>query len=269
MTTSPKLFYINHPLTEINTVSDEVAATFTDEQISEYSALYDEYLTAQRQAASWGADTARKLRDLITALFQDPLDKYNLSKQRKYFDRMIRNGETVVDLHANKYPKPSVVTSRVEKARERVASIESNRAPASSESTLREINNAVSYLLKQDFVLNTDFTISNAVNIAKQHARDIVVRRAEHNPGEEATFDGYRLVVASEELDSSNIRVIAPRTSWNDSDLNVKFLSASDRELLGSKFPKFNKTLKGGVMPLIRSFSVSFEDSDVPTIVIQ
>jgi len=137
-----KLYYIQHPLTELNNLSDDVCATFTDDQISEYSSLYDEYLTVQRKAASDGVDIANQLRDLIRKLFNDPNSPYSTSKQSKYFERMIRNGETIVDIHSRRYPKPSAVRTRIEAARERFPAT-TDSSPTHSQETLQEINNAV------------------------------------------------------------------------------------------------------------------------------
>ena len=169
-----KLYYIQHPLTELNNLSDDVCATFTDDQISEYSSLYDEYLTVQRKAASDGVDIANQLRDLIRQLFNDPNNPYSTSKQSKYFERMIRNGETVVDIHSRRYPKPPAVRTRIEAARERFPAT-TDSSPTHSQETLQEINNAVAYLLEQGMELNRDFTVSNALAVASVFAETKLV----------------------------------------------------------------------------------------------
>ena len=169
-----KLYYIQHPLTELNNLSDDVCATFTDDQISEYSSLYDEYLTVQRKAASDGVDIANQLRDLIRQLFNDPNNPYSTSKQSNYFERMIRNGETVVDIHSRRYPKPPAVRTRIEAARERFPAT-TDSSPTHSQETLQEINNAVAYLLEQGMELNRDFTVSNALAVASVFAETKLV----------------------------------------------------------------------------------------------
>ena len=142
-----KLYYIQHPLTEMNALSDEVCATFTDAQVDEYCALYDEYLVVQRKVASDGVDLANQLRTLIDQLFQDQTKPYDICKQKKYFERMIRNGETIVDLHSRRYPRPSLVVSRIQDARKRFGDLANARVTVGGDETLQEINHAVTYLM--------------------------------------------------------------------------------------------------------------------------
>jgi len=170
-----KLYNIDHALTNLHSFSEEVLATFTDEQVSEYYTLYEEYQTVQRSAASEGMDLARELRKKVVELFQDSKHTYPECKQVKYFDRMIRNGETVVDKHASKYPNPSLVKSRVESAKERFGNLTKSRVTVGGDDTLQEINNAVSYLMDKGMELNLDFTVSNAVSLAQAHASSSVL----------------------------------------------------------------------------------------------
>lgn len=205
MSKAPKLFYIDHPLTRIHELSDEVCASFTDEQIEEYKALYDQYLTMQRVAASTGVDLAQQLRELVDALFQDQTTRYEVCKQRKYIDRMIRNGETVVDLHSKRYPKPTSIVNRIEKARERYGDLANARVTVGGDDTLQEINNAVTFLLGKGMTLNTDFTVSNAVGIAKGIAKDDIHQKATAQSENEypGSLDGYALMVNDEAVEAT------------------------------------------------------------------
>lgn len=205
MTQAPKLFYIDHPITRLNELSDEVCASFTDDQITEYKALYDQYITAQRTAASTGVDLANQLRGLIDALFQDPMDPHETCKQRKYFDRMIRNGETIVDLHSRRYPRPGHVASRIKEARKRFGDLANARVTVGGDETLQEINHAVTYLMSRGMELNVDFTVSNAVGIAKGIAQDALEQSASDN--EPGSISGYALMVNDEPVDSASYGV--------------------------------------------------------------
>lgn len=198
MTKAPKLFYIDHPLTRIHELSDEVCASFTDEQIEEYKGLYDQYITVQRTAASVGVDLAQQLRELVDAMFQDPLVPYDTCKQRKYIDRMIRNGETVVDQHSRRYPQPASIVNRIEKARERYGDLANARVTVGGDDTLQEINHAVTFLMSKGMELNTDFTVSNAVGIAKGIAKDTLQQSATADP---TSVEGYALMVNGEKQD--------------------------------------------------------------------
>ena len=142
-----------------------MCASFTDDQITEYKALYDQYITAQRTAASTGVDLANQLTALIDALFQDPMDPHETCKQRKYFDRMIRNGETIVDLHSRRYPRPSSVVSRIQDARKRFGDLANARVTVGGDETCEINHRHVSHVRGME--LNVDFTVSNAVGTQK------------------------------------------------------------------------------------------------------
>lgn len=188
------LYYIQHPLTEMNALSDEVCATFTDAQVDEYCALYDEYLVIQRKAASEGLDIANQLRGLVDKLFQDQTKPYDICKQTKYFKRMISSGETIVDVHSRRYPKPALVRHRVAEARERFP-ITQNQTSAHSQETLQEINNAVAFLLGKGMELNRDFTVSNALGVAKTVAETELAQQVLNKT---APVEGYNMILNGE-----------------------------------------------------------------------
>lgn len=245
MTQAPKLFYIDHPITRLNELSDEVCASFTDDQITEYKALYDQYITAQRTAASTGVDLANQLRSLVDALFQDPMDPHETCKQRKYFDRMIRNGETIVDLHSRRYPRPSSVVSRIQDARKRFGDLANARVTVGGDETLQEINHAVTYLMSKGMELNVDFTVSNAVGIAKGIAQDALEQSASDN--EPGSISGYALMVNGEPYDSAAYGVQS-HTGYR-SYLFLRSVTPAE---------------KGDIM--LNHYSISFQESATPTL---
>lgn len=248
MTKAPKLYYIDHHLTRISELSDEVCASFTDEQIEEYKALFDQYITVQRQAAADGVILAEQLRELVDAMFQDPtVSAVERSKQRKYFDRMIRNGETVVDKHAKRYPRPDVVVNRINRARKRYGDLEDVRVSVGGDDTLQEINNAVTFLMSKGMELNTDFTVSNAVGIAKGIAEDTLQDSVSEEP---TSLDGYALMVGGEKQDISNYGLCATTGTYKDDNMTLVPVSFEAGELI----------------VLDNTMEICFQDSATPTI---
>jgi hypothetical protein len=201
MTNKIELFYIDHPLISAPQLSEEVLSTFSEEQLEEYSALYDQYKTAQRKAAATGHELSRTCRDLLKTLFCDPANEYDISKQVKYFDRMIRNGQTNVDIHSVKYPDPDKVTRLVAKAKERIGNIAKSRVTVGGEDTLQEINNAATFLLGKGLVLNVDFTVSNAVSLATAHVQESL--DSETNNGDKVSIANYNVLLNGEQLEDA------------------------------------------------------------------
>lgn len=178
--TKPTLYYIKHSLAD-STLTEQAFASFTDEDLAEYRSEYDEYLTTQHQAVKNMAVLGNECMSYIKAIFGGAYD----SKQVRYFERNMRNGENFVDIHARKYTSPDTVDENVREARKKYCSFMGNdNAPkVGGEDTLQEINNAVSFLLKRGLTLNIDFTVSNSVMMAKtiasQDFDDSVVSKAD------------------------------------------------------------------------------------------
>ena len=162
--TKPTLYYIKHPLSD-GTLSEQALASFSEEDVAEYRSEYDEYLTTQHQATKDMNVLCNDAMTYIRLIFGSEYD----SKQVRYFERATRNGETFVDKHSHQYPPPDTDESSVHSARQKYCSFMGNdNAPTvGGEDTLQEINTAVSFLLKRGLSLNADFTVSNAVRMAK------------------------------------------------------------------------------------------------------
>tara|TARA_R110000851_G_scaffold98020_6_gene212358 strand:+ start:72 stop:833 length:762 start_codon:yes stop_codon:yes gene_type:complete len=208
MTETIELFYIDHPLVTAPQLSEEVLSTFSDEQFAEYSALYDLYKTSQRKAAEKGHEISRKCRDMLITLFDDPALPYNGgSKQVKYFDRMIRNGETAVDIHSVKYPDPDKVARLVARAKERIGNIAKSRVTVGGDDTLQEINNAATFLIGKGLKLNVDFTVSNAVTLATAHVQESIdIGTVSQAKG---SIANYNVLLNGEQLeDATNYAVV-------------------------------------------------------------
>lgn len=158
------LYYIKHPLSQKD-LPGQTLASFTDEDIANYKAEFEVYKTHQH-------DAVREISVVIEACRKNLISIFGTSndcKQVKYFERMIRSGETLTDVHAKSFPRPNDVEQDVLAARKKYCAIlgKGNSPKASGDDTLQEINNAVAFLMDRGMTLNSDFTISNAVSIAK------------------------------------------------------------------------------------------------------
>jgi len=130
-----------------------------------------------------------------------------------------------------------------------------NAPKVGGEDTLQEINNAVSFLLKRGLSLNTDFTVSNAVNIAKTIASqdlddEVVVA------GEKGTALTQRNVLMSsgKPFPTSSFRCIAR----GGNKLTIKSIDIS------KDFDDWDEEIQ----TLINdgaTYAVSFLESDDPT----
>jgi hypothetical protein len=171
------LYHIQSPLASFPAIKKSILATFSDQQLEHYREEYDRYLTAQRAAVADGSVKCDELRKLVRELFGG-----TNSKQYKYFERMIKNGELVIDKHSQLYSRPEKVTKAVQEAREEYSSAHSTRITmGADDSTLEEMNNAVAFLLNNGYVLNTDFTVANAVTVAQRHVRQNIDTSDEWN----------------------------------------------------------------------------------------
>ena len=157
----PDIYYIQHPLAD-GDASDQLLASYSDEDIAEYRSEYEEYRRVQSEAVTTVNELMQQTREYFKALFGDD------TKQMKYLDRSVRNNEMFTDQHARMYPRPERQEERILEARKKYCSFlsDENAPKIGGEDTLQEINNAVTFLLDKGLVLNTDFTVSNAVALA-------------------------------------------------------------------------------------------------------
>ena len=162
--TTPTLYHIKHPLSKKD-LPEQTLASFSDQDIADYKTEFEVYKTHQHDAVREMSTIIDECRSRMVSIFGTSSD----CKQVRYFDRMIRSGDTLTDLHANSYPRPNNVLESVVEARKKYcAFIGVENAPkASGDDTLQEINNAVAFLMERGMTLNSDFTISNAVSMAK------------------------------------------------------------------------------------------------------
>jgi hypothetical protein len=194
--TTPTLYHIKHPLSQKD-LPEQTLATFTDQDIADYKAEFEVYKTHQHDAVREMSIIIDECRSRMVSIFGTSTD----CKQVKYFDRMIRSGDTLTDVHANSYPRPNHVHESVVEARKKYCNfIGSDNAPkASGDDTLQEINNAVKFLMDRGMSLNSDFTISNAVSMAKTFvASDINDSILVNTDDDGYTGMNYNMVMAND-----------------------------------------------------------------------
>lgn len=162
--TSIKLYHIKHPLSNKD-LPDQTLATFTDQDVADYSSEFKVYQQTQNDCVRDLSTIIDDCRDNLKVIFGNSSE----GKQLKYFDRMVRSGETVTDTHSNMFPRPEEVRTRVLDARKKYSSFmgKDNAPKANGDDSLKEINNAVAFLMEKGMTLNSDFTVSNAVSVAK------------------------------------------------------------------------------------------------------
>lgn len=201
----PDLYHIKNSLSD-KKLADQALASFSDSDVAEYKSEYEEYRTAQSTAVNEMFKLVEQTRSYFTVLFGSD------SKQAKYLERMVRNGELVTDRHATLYPHPSDVQERVEAARDKYCSFlsDDNAPKVAGDDTLKEINNATTFLLGKGLELNVDFTISNAISLAQSTASeefDDALEGAEQIPA-----DTYNMMVMdNKEFDASKYSILASR----------------------------------------------------------
>jgi len=247
----PTLYYIKHPLAD-GELSQQALATFTDEDCSEYRSEYDEYLNTQHQAVKDMSVLCNECITYIKTIFGEGHD----GKQIRYFERNIRNGESFTDQHANKYPQPENVDRKVQEARKKYCSFlgQENAPKVGGEDTLQEINNAVSFLLKRGLSLNTDFTVSNSVSMAKtlasQDFDDSVV-----SCDEGTTLVQHNVMMLDGTAFPSSSFVVTPKGG------NKFSLKSVD---ITKDYEDWSDEIKG-MMDVGASYAVSFVERDEPT----
>ena len=252
--TKPTLYYITHPLADRD-LPEQTLATFTDEDVAEYKAEYEQYRSIQNDAVREMADHIATCRDYLKVIFGAEYD----CKQIKYFDRMSRGGETVTDKHAKQYIHPETSKQEVLTAREKYCNLmgSSNAPKASGEDTLQEINNACTFLMENGYALGSDFTVSNAVSIAKTVVSEKI---EEETPfGEPTGSPVYNLFL--------NDGTEFPKNSFAYSLLGANQMKLKcvdinfDAELHGEQVSRIssNRSL---------TFEVSFKESSTPKLIV-
>ena len=240
---TPELYHIKHPLSDRN-MSPQALASFSDSDVAEYRSEFEEYRRVQGDAVTQMHELTAKTRQYFNALFG------NDSKQYKYLDRMIRNGELLTDQHAHLYPNPRNVESAVEEARKQYCNFlsEENAPKVGGDDTLIEINNATAFLLEKGLSLNVDFTISNAVALAESIASESFDDALDASG--QITFDQYNIVLKGMDVEQDKFSVYEA-SSNHYGQLRLRCL---DMNL------EMNDSLSSAVNNQYHNYAVSFKE---------
>lgn len=255
----PKLYFIQHPLAD-KTLPEETLATFTDADVNEYESEYQIYKDTQQLAVEKTHEYCQELKKYLGAVFGG-----TDTKVVKYIERAIRGGDALTDIHAKNYLHPSDVRGKVLRSRERYSAFtDTTNAPKTTgDDTLQEINNAVAFLMEEGLVLNTDFTISNAVSLAKAKASESLDSHLQErdSDGESCWKDASQFNIFLN--DGSRVDTKKYAFSYINSNINTKCLSLDmgdgTEEDEESNEEMRNLNSDGGY------YKVSFRDSSTPS----
>ena len=138
----------NHFLADANDMDNNALSSVTRSELDEY-----------RKAHEGDYDVLRK-EDLTTSQEATSAIKANLdllfgidSKQSKYFDRQLKGGETLFDSHYREIKAPAIQTTVS------IGGID--------DTTMAEVSTGIEYLIKNGYAYGTDFSATNAVDVAK------------------------------------------------------------------------------------------------------
>ena len=158
---SIELYEFSHFLKDTLTMPDSALAIVSDEDLDDYELEYGTFRTERTNAQRKRDELFLDINKRLEVLFSFD------GKEQRYFSRCQHNGEDVVTLHSNKIPSVNEVRSKVNQARQKVDVSTLGKGGCVGEDSLEEINNATSWLLSKEFELGTDFTVGNAISIAK------------------------------------------------------------------------------------------------------
>ena len=163
---------IDNDLIHYATMPVEALAQITDEALADYQEDFEAFAEDQKEDVQKGSEIAQRVMTDIKTLFG------TYSKQHKYLERNIRGHEDVVTAHGRKYPQPHDIQRKVEQARKCFDVTTLHASSISSgvdEITMEQQNEAIAYLLGNDFSFGSDFTAYNAHEIAMSHGFEKVV----------------------------------------------------------------------------------------------
>jgi len=170
MTRKLELYEMTHPLKDALDQSDLVISQYTIEDREAYEKEWN-LMNTHRMA---DRDICQESRVALNEEVEFYFGQY--SKEDKYFDRMIRQGESKATAHYSKYPLPKTLDERIESAKENVENMSIVSATVGvADKTVDDIDSAISYLLKEGYAFGSDFNAHNAVEIARSNVNQSIV----------------------------------------------------------------------------------------------
>ena len=166
MTDSTKLelYTPNHFLLNASEMSMEALAVISDSDLDMYEEEHAIYLSKQKEAVTLVHSLYKSAEANISSIFGE------YSNEHKYLTRAIGKGGALTDIHSGAIPNPRSIRQKVTNAREQVDISKLHTITSSvDDNGLISINNALEYLINNGLKLNQDFTLTNAVAVAKSH----------------------------------------------------------------------------------------------------
>jgi len=154
---------IDHPLIHFATMPDEALAQVKDSELQDYSDKYDLFRNDHKTDLETAKGLAGSLEDNVKILFG------SYSKQHKYLERACRSSEDLVSMNAKQTPSYDEVEGAVANAKRKidVASLhEVHTSGGVDDITMNQQNEAIGFLLANEYTFGVDFNAHNAYDIA-------------------------------------------------------------------------------------------------------
>jgi len=212
-----ELYTPQHYLLNANEMSIEALAVVSNSDLDEYEEEHAIYLAKQKDSVS----TVHALYKQADSNIQTMFGEY--SNEHKYLTRAISKGNALTDIHSKEIPSPNTIRSKVEDARNKVDISSLHTSSTVSDNGLLEINHALEYLVTNGLKLNKDFTLTNAVAVAKSHKGTQVMGRVVLNDWEMNIEKEEGLVFDKEKCSDESCSINYDVYSDSDtSDLRMK-----------------------------------------------
>mgnify|MGYP003627717947 CR=1 FL=1 len=152
----------NHFLADANNMDIDALSSVTREEISNYKTAYEgDYEVSRQTDLAVSQEATNAIKENLDLLFGTN------SKQARYFDRELKGGETLFDIHYRGIKSPSELTRKVERA-EREQSVTSTVSIGGVDNvTMKEVSTGIEYLIKNGYAYGVDFSATNATDVAK------------------------------------------------------------------------------------------------------
>jgi dsDNA-binding SOS-regulon protein len=205
-----ELYTPQHYLLNADDMSIEALAVVSDSDMDEYEEEHAIYLAKQKDSVSTVHTLYKESEKNLAVIFGE------YSNEHKYLKRAIHKGGALTDIHSKQIPLPSSIRSKVEDARNKVDVSSLHTSSTVSDNGLLEINHALEYLVNNGLKLNKDFTLTNAVAVAKSHKGTQVMARV--------VLDDWELNIEGEE----GLIFIEDKCDADDCSANYDVYSDSD-----------------------------------------
>jgi len=143
-----------------DSLSDELLSDFTDNDIADWEREYDQKLVLKRSDDIGTTQTViADAQSALTFLFGED------SKQLKYINRALQKGETVSDVHYNKFINPKDAKAQIESAKIKCGT--HSASVGLNQTNVDDLNEAIDFLIGKGYIFGRDFNAHNAIAVAK------------------------------------------------------------------------------------------------------